>query len=359
MSEISNYILNTIKRTTNASFKSSTANETDEPHIMEYVWVDGRGTLRSKTRVMTGTAYPPIWNYDGSSTWQADADGYTEVNLIPVRTYPYPSSISPFQNQKTTIVLCETALSDYPLFQRQQAVQIFNKYKHLRPTFGLEQEYFIRHKDVTGSKHSDGLHYCGTRAHPLERKIVESHLRACLEANIQISGINAEVAQSQWEFQIGPCVGIDACDQLLVARFLLERIAETNGAVIVYEPKWREDENGSGCHINFSTTETMGDYGLEYIKTYINNLSKCHNDLIKCYGEGNERRLTGTNETSHIDQFTSGVGTRNTSIRIPTQTFDHGCGYFEDRRPAANINPYLATSMLLFYSKQDDIGTPS
>jgi glutamine synthetase len=47
-----------------------------------------------------------------------------------------------------------------------------------------------------------------------------------------------------------------------------------------------------------------------------------------------------------MDKFTSGIGTRNTSIRIPNHVMKNGCGYLEDRRPAANIDPYDATSTL-------------
>ena len=64
------------------------------------------------------------------------------------------------------------------------------------------------------------------------------------------------------------------------------------------------------------------------------------------YGSDNHLRLTGIHETSSMDKFTSGIGTRNTSIRIPNHVMKNGCGYLEDRRPAANIDPYDATSTL-------------
>lgn len=54
-----------------------------------------------------------------------------------------------------------------------------------------------------------GPYYCGVGAgRVVQRDIVESHLRACIYAGVKISGTNAEVSKSQWEFQVGPCVGI-------------------------------------------------------------------------------------------------------------------------------------------------------
>jgi glutamine synthetase len=56
--------------------------------------------------------------------------------------------------------------------------------------------------------------------------MVEEHLDACLEAGLNVEGINAEVATGQWEFQIFAKGAKAAGDQVWVARYLLERIGE-------------------------------------------------------------------------------------------------------------------------------------
>ena len=58
---------------------------------------------------------------------------------------------------------------------------------------------------------------------------MDAHYRACLYAGIKISGTNAEVMPAQWEYQVGPCVGISVGDDLWMSRFLLHRIAEEFG----------------------------------------------------------------------------------------------------------------------------------
>ena len=78
--------------------------------VCEYIWLDGRGGLRSKTRVLTATNVKnvgdlPVWNYDGSSTWQANSDGNTEVLLTPVFMCADP--LRPDING--LLVLCETS----------------------------------------------------------------------------------------------------------------------------------------------------------------------------------------------------------------------------------------------------------
>ena len=50
----------------------------------EYVWIDGMGGLRSKSRVLsrdyTYVDELPLWNYDGSSTGQAEGTD-SEINF--------------------------------------------------------------------------------------------------------------------------------------------------------------------------------------------------------------------------------------------------------------------------------------
>lgn len=370
----------------------------NEISVCEYIWLDGRGGLRSKTRVLKGIFAEldslPVWNYDGSSTEQAPSDGNTEVMLKPVFMCVDP--LRPDIN--AILVLCETsfgsdgceatfecckategsdgceatfesckgsecckateateateATKDKPLPTNYRNCWSRNVQTNIDfhvPWFGIEQEYTIFFTGTAGKSaitNAGGQHYCGTSIDIRERSIVEEHFIACLDAGLTVSGINAEVATRQWEFQIGPVCGVAAADQTYVARFLLERIAEKYDAWINYHPKLVPDANGQGCHINFSTKKMRDAGGLEEIFACMEKLGDKHKEHISIYGEHNHLRLTGQHETSSIDRFTYGKGTRNTSIRIPNQTVNDGCGYFEDRRPAANVELYGATYII-------------
>ena len=315
--------------------------------ILEYIWIGGNNEIRSKTKVVDNIEAIPEWSYDASSTNQSSDFGNTEMYLKPAFVCTNPLNETKYES---FLVLCETHdICGNPTNTRSKALETFNKNRNEEPWFGLEQEYFfsttpnhIFFKD----QETQGRFYCGNGLNNIQRKIANEHLEACLNANIDICGLNSEVAPNQWEFQIGPSTGIIAADHMIVARFLLERIAEKHGLFICYDPKPFSIYNGSGCHTNFSTKTMRESGGIDEIMNCMSKLEKTHKEDLRVYGENNEKRLTGKHETSSMNVFSYGVGTRNTSIRIPVQVHRDGCGYFEDRRPASNMDPYVVTSTI-------------
>jgi glutamine synthetase len=79
----------------------------------------------------------------------------------------------------------------------------------------------------------------------------------------------------------------------------------------------------------------------------MDKLRENHNEHISVYGLDNDQRMTGEHETSSIHEFSYGYSTRDTSIRIPAQAIVECKGYFEDRRPASNCDPYLVSNRML------------
>ena len=334
--------------------------------IAEYIWLDSNRKFRSKIKIIKLFAYGgsdipklPDWDYDGSSTGQADGKK-SEIILRPVFVCSNPILNTIGSHiMYSKLVLCETYKPDGTPTEsntRHLAKRLFDSCPEYKPLFGLEQEYFIFDKRIETTPHhllfyNTTEHYCGTGQHIEHRKLAEEHMLMCTKANINISGINAEVGKNQWEFQIGPSEGIIASDELLIARFLLERIAEKYDLTIAYEPKPFTHINGSGCHANFSTlkmrTPCHDNSGILEMYRVINNLEKYHAEDIHHYGASNELRLSGKHETSSYNTFTSGVGDRGASVRINSNTDRDGYGYFEDRRPAANMDPYLVTTILM------------
>lgn len=83
--------------------------------------------------------------------------------------------------------------------------------------------------------------------------MTEKHMYMCIDAGIKIFGVNGEVTPSQWEYQIGTEEVLKLCDDLILARFIMEKITEEYGAYVNYHPKPLIKWNGSGGHVNIST----------------------------------------------------------------------------------------------------------
>jgi glutamine synthetase len=177
----------------------------------------------------------------------------------------------------------------------------------------------------------------------------------CLEAGINLEGINAEVAPGQWEFQIFAKSPYSAGDQIWFARYLLERTAEKYGLAIDYHPKplGDTDWNGSGMHANFSNG-AMRDLGDQEVFTKIcEEFGKNIQRHMSVYGAFNDQRLTGKHETQSIDQYSYGVSDRGASIRIPVSTVEDGWkGRLEDRRTASNADPYKVAAVIIKTTKE-------
>ncbi|KAF2689912.1 glutamine synthetase [Lentithecium fluviatile CBS 122367] len=325
--------------------------------IAEYVWIDGSNGIRSKCKTLSKKPEKvsdlPEWNFDGSSTGQAPGNN-SDVYLRPVALYP-----DPFRLGDNVLVMCETYMSDGSPNKynfRHDAAMIMEKHAEHEFWFGLEQEYTLLDAygwpygwPKNGFPAPQGPYYCGVGTGKVFcRDIVEAHYKACMYANIAISGTNAEVMPAQWEYQVGPCAGIELGDQLWMSRFLLHRVAEEFGAKVTFAPKpIPGDWNGAGLHTNVSTKETRAEGGMKAIEAAMEKLAARQKEHMSVYGEDNQLRMTGAHETSSYDKFSWGVANRGSSVRIPRAVAAENKGYFEDRRPASNADPYQITGIIV------------
>jgi len=329
-------------------------------HKLEYIWLDGytpTQSMRSKTKVLDDKKFKkklkdcPNWAFDGSSTQQAPG-GSSDCILKPVALYEDPAK------RNGWLVMCEVLSADgtpHPSNGRATITDDDNDF-----WFGFEQEYTLWDPQTDkplgfpaeGYPAPQGPYYCSVgTGNAIGREIVEEHLDICIDAGLNIEGINAEVMYGQWEFQCFAVGAKKAGDEIWVARYLLERTAEKYGIKINWHCKpVKGDWNGSGMHANFSnkklrTSGKKADFE-KICETF--RPKKRIKDAIAVYGADNDQRLTGLHETQSIDKFSFGVSDRGASIRIPIAAVEAGWkGWLEDRRPASNADPYKVAANII------------
>jgi glutamine synthetase len=323
---------------------------------LEYIWLDGykpTQSLRSKTRIekdFSGKLEDcPMWSFDGSSTEQAPGNS-SDCLLQPVAIFPDPGRKSAF------LVMCEVLNADGTPHESNGRATIADDDNDF--WFGFEQEYFLWDLETnkplgfpaSGFPAPQGPYYCSVGAgKAYGREIIEEHLDICLDAGINVEGINAEVAPGQWEFQVFAKGAKAAGDQVWVARYLLERTAEKYGVGINWHCKpVSGDWNGSGMHANFSNSVLRSCGSKEMYTEILEAFRPVTKDHIAVYGADNHLRLTGKHETQSIDKFSYGVSDRGASIRIPIATVERGWkGYLEDRRPNSAADPYKVAARIV------------
>jgi glutamine synthetase len=333
--------------------------------LAEYIWVDGTqptALVRSKTKVIhdkidsVSLSSFPQWAFDGSSTNQAEGSNSDRL-LEPVCFVP-----DPVRGEGSYLVLCEVYNPDgtpHPSNHRSRlraAMAAGGESADAWVAFEQEYTFFLGSRPLGFGNDRrypapQGPYYCGVGADEVYgRPVVEKHLELCLQAGIVLTGINAEVMPGQWEFQCGG-PGVDpmtASDHLWLARWLLYRVGEDFGISATLDPKpVPGDWNGAGMHTNFSTAAMRAPGGVKHITDACDRLGENIERHIAVYGAGNEFRLTGHHETCSIREFKYGVSDRTASIRIPLMVERDGRGYLEDRRPAANADPYQVCNALL------------
>lgn len=325
-------------------------------HKLQYVWLDGNEpmqSLRCKTRIepdFSGKLEDcPMWSFDGSSTNQASG-GSSDCLLKPVMIVPDP------QRKNGYVVMTEVLNADGTPHVTNGRATIDDEDNDF--WFGFEQEYFLWDPETNkplgfpeeGEPAPQGQYYCSVGAkNAYGREIIEEHLDVCLDAGLNVEGINAEVAPGQWEFQTFAKGAKEAGDVMWLSRFFLERVAEGYGIAIEYHCKpVKGDWNGSGMHANFSNSFLRDSGKQEDYDKVCEAFRPVTKEHIEVYGHDNHLRLTGLHETQSIDEFSFGISDRGASIRIPVATVERGWkGWLEDRRPNSSADPYKVAARIV------------
>ena len=188
---------------------------------LEYIWLDGflpTQSLRSKTRIERNFSGKledcPVWSFDGSSTQQAKGND-SDCLIKPVAIFPDPDRSNGF------LVMTEVLNADGTPHESNARSTIDDDDNDF--WFGFEQEYFLWDPITNiplgfpekGFPPPQGQYYCSVgAANAFGRDCIEEHLDQCLEAEINVEGINAEVATGQWEYQVFAKGAKNAGDQV-------------------------------------------------------------------------------------------------------------------------------------------------
>lgn len=338
----------------------------DDQVFCTYVFVDASlENVRSKMRVLS---YEPKSPEDcprstfcglGTDQWP-DAGTDSELYLVPVALFR-----DPFLKGRNKLVLCEVLNPDGQPNEtntRHPCKMVMEAAKDKEPWFGIEQEYVLLEGNGAqigwpcqrhALKRPQSYFYGVGTENIAARQVADAHIKACSYAGVKLYGSNAEAVIAQWEYQIGPLPGVEAGDHLWMSRYILHRVAEDFGVVVSFEPRPFKvaDLPGSAAHINFSTKQSRSEGGFDWINKALAKLEVKHELHLAAYDprkeKSNDERLNANLLGTPNREYSAGVASKTVCVRVPRETEKSGRGFFEDRRPGANMEPYRAMQALV------------
>ena len=333
--------------------------------VVEYVWYYEECKVKSKTNVFKKEIKClediPIMTtvYDPNDR---DEHYYADIPLVPVRLYPDP--FKPGQ----WMALCELyrdfkLTKPFRINKRAALVDFIKEIESEEPWVGFEQEFYFMEPDgiiplgwkanahVSRYENYD-FHSNVGAVNALGREIMEDFLIKCDIAGVELYGITAERSPSQWEYQTGPSEVLKGCDDLIMARYLVERCAEIKRVDVNLYPKINRVFDSSGLHANFSTKAMREEGGYKAIVEACERICQNHLEDMKNYGEENKQRLIRNTSCPDYSECSYGDDDRAKAIRIPKKCVMNQKGYLEDRRPTSNADPYLVMLTLLKSKKK-------
>ena len=316
---------------------------------LEYIWLDGSTSKKLRSKVIYQMLNSNILSSPKllmQNLHESTFDGPdSELILKPMRIVLDGTSTSMNNNQpQNFVVLCEVFNDDGTPHKTNTRAALRESLKEndQNMRFSIDQEYVLFNPDTEYPEVDKKLqenYYCGVGFDLVRHdQVADMHVRACNMASLQMLGTNV-IMLGHWAYQTKELPPIEAADNLWFSRFFLQRIAGRFNLNVSYDPKpMYENWRSSNAHIKFSTKEMRESPSVSLFNMICSSLEPHHKEAVLHYGENNKKGC--------VDNFTWGENDRSVSIKIPCLNTNEKVGYIEDRRPAANMDPYEALKHL-------------
>jgi len=230
--------------------------------------------------------------------------------------------------------------------------KILEKTKNFGQLFtGTELEFFLFENEREPKLLDSGGYFHGGKWGEI-RKIAQIYLK---EMGIDVEHDHHEVAPSQHEIDIKFGPALDTADSVILARYVLKRIARKLGLFVSFMPKPITTVNGSGMHTHLSLWRGnknlffahRGDFLSDLAKKYLTGLIKYGPEiqLIPNQWINSYKRLIPGYEAPVYMAW--GRKNRSAYIRIPQyQEGKEKSTRIELRSPDSGCNIYLALAII-------------
>ena len=287
----------------------------------EYIWVNQLGQINSKTRVLS-------INSESETDWKLEISDIPPWSHIitqdgvrtPLLIRPNFACIDP--NRKNGIlVFCDTLNADYTIHASNTRARLIDEYieaQQLEPLIGFSQQFFLEKpsSDVTGLFRTNSECIIDGGSYE-QRSVLEVFLNSCISSGLSIEEFHSIDPKSKWCYSIGGKTSnaIEACDHLILSRFLLQRSAESCGYTVCFD-------SGSSLGVSISTSQMRNHNSLDVIHNAMSTVKD--DELIKAL-----------------------VKHPSNPLEVPWEVLNRGFGGFYDERFSGSSDPYKLIATLI------------
>lgn len=243
---------------------------------LDYVWLGEDNVLQTKTRYdkidfgdesaeeKKGISFDELFEQIPNDTITIDDE---DVKLKPVKLYPNPLGMPPGGgNQRNSIIsyviYCELFnLDNTPHTSNEryglrsfvgenditEELSATQQYMFWDPIAGWPSTWKWDSDSESGETPDKDKNYqCGVGINTApHRPIAEMHSQICLQSGLHLHSYSSENMKSQWSYSILPLDLVTISDELVISRYILERVAEIKGVGVNFERSPVENWNES------------------------------------------------------------------------------------------------------------------
>lgn len=255
---------------TNSQILDLEANK-GKPKFVRLLWVDSSGQQRC--RVVPENRFNQVVKDHGvgltyacmgmTSSSDGPAEGSNLTGVGEIRLMPDMKTLCglPWSDQEK-MVLVDMHLKPSHPWEYCPRTALRRVAMTLQEEFGLvvnagfESEFYILSKTMREGNNKwvpiDFTPYCSTSGFDAARPLLLEVIEALQRMHISVEQFHAESGNGQFEIALGHSPCMEAADNLVCLKEAIRAIANRNGLLATFIPKYISTDIGSGCHVHVS-----------------------------------------------------------------------------------------------------------
>ena len=305
-------------------------------NVLEYICLDNENKFRSKT-VFSPKPIEEIEEVvvDSSIISNVVVESH-DIILVPVKCIKNPL----IRDDKHWLVLCEIRYPNGSIHKFNTRDPLHNLIaEHSDYEIALSQQFVLFNQEKKPIGWSDKIDLMKNYSSKLDymqysQPIIDILIENLIHIGIDISNIQMERMVSRWTISFLSKSATEACDELFLFRYLLQRICSNNNVFVSFHPDpIKSSKIYSRCYLKLSSDKMREENGILEIDRACKKLELKHLEQHKQLCEYNGKHFSYGQNSSRYDAV--------------VYLDSNNSGYLEDKRASGDCDIYMIAEKLI------------